>query len=159
MNRTLVTGGCGFVGRHLTDRLLELGHEIWIIDDLSTGLHPDRWLGPRAESRSERNGQLVYRIHGQSVVFILEDLSAVMMAQLGLLRSAVAHELPAFDYLFALASVVGGRTKIDGDPIGGPDCPEFTLRHVECTRFPKDMPWHNPYGVWRLGNVEDENGA
>jgi hypothetical protein len=44
----------------------------------------------------------------------------------------------------------------DGDPIGGPDGPEFILRHVECIRFPKDSPWHNPYGVWRLEKFEDE---
>ena len=52
-----------------------------------------------------------------------------------------------------------GATILNGDPIGGPDGPEFILHHMECTRFPIDMPWHNPYGVWRLGNVEDENEA
>jgi hypothetical protein len=50
-----------------------------------------------------------------------------------------------------------GATILDGDPIGGPDGPEFILHHAECTRFPKDSPWHNPYGVWRLGEVEDED--
>ncbi len=43
-----------------------------------------------------------------------------------------------------------GATILDGDPIGGPDGPELILHHTECARFPKDMPWHNPYGVWRL---------
>jgi UDP-glucose 4-epimerase len=33
----LVTGGCGFIGSHLTDRLLEEGHKVSIIDNLSTG--------------------------------------------------------------------------------------------------------------------------
>jgi len=35
--RTIVSGGCGFIGSHLTDRLIELGHEVTVIDDLSTG--------------------------------------------------------------------------------------------------------------------------
>ncbi len=35
--RALVTGGAGFIGSHLTDRLLERGDEVVIIDDLSTG--------------------------------------------------------------------------------------------------------------------------
>jgi hypothetical protein len=50
-----------------------------------------------------------------------------------------------------------GATILDGDPIGGPDGPEFILHHVECTRFPKDSPWHNPYGIWRFGDVKDED--
>ena len=35
--RTLVTGGAGFIGSHLTERLLERGEEVFVVDDLSTG--------------------------------------------------------------------------------------------------------------------------
>ncbi|GAX60364.1 nucleoside-diphosphate-sugar epimerase [Candidatus Scalindua japonica] len=35
--RALVTGGSGFVGSHLAERLLEYGYQVTIIDDLSTG--------------------------------------------------------------------------------------------------------------------------
>jgi UDP-glucose 4-epimerase len=33
----LVTGGCGFIGSHLADALVEAGHSVRILDDLSTG--------------------------------------------------------------------------------------------------------------------------
>lgn len=37
MSRVLVTGGCGFVGSHLVDALLEQDHEVVVYDNLSTG--------------------------------------------------------------------------------------------------------------------------
>ncbi|MEI8393873.1 MAG: NAD-dependent epimerase/dehydratase family protein [Rhodospirillaceae bacterium] len=37
MARYLVTGGCGFIGSHLVDRLLASGHEVTVLDNLSTG--------------------------------------------------------------------------------------------------------------------------
>jgi UDP-glucose 4-epimerase len=38
MTRVAVTGGAGFIGSNLTLRLLKEGHEVVVIDDLSTGL-------------------------------------------------------------------------------------------------------------------------
>jgi UDP-glucose 4-epimerase len=37
MSRYLVTGGCGFIGSHLTDALLNQGHDVIVLDNLSTG--------------------------------------------------------------------------------------------------------------------------
>lgn len=35
--KILVTGGCGFIGSHIVDRLIEQKHEVFVVDNLSTG--------------------------------------------------------------------------------------------------------------------------
>lgn len=84
-NTKLVTGGCGFVGRHLVKKLLGEGSKVWIIDNLFTGKHPDEWL------LSEEQ---------KSVEFINEDVAIFLKN---------SPELPYFEEIYHLAAVVGGR--------------------------------------------------
>ena len=35
--RAVVTGGAGFIGSHLVDEVLEQGHDVIVLDNLSTG--------------------------------------------------------------------------------------------------------------------------
>jgi UDP-glucose 4-epimerase len=37
MTKVLVTGGCGFIGSHLVELLLNKGYEVNVLDNLSTG--------------------------------------------------------------------------------------------------------------------------
>jgi nucleoside-diphosphate-sugar epimerase len=113
----MVTGGCGFVGRHLIRRLLSLGQDVWVVDDLSTGLHPDAWL-EGVTARDADGCQLRYSIGDRALTFIQEDIAVTLLRQLGRIPHSGACDLPDFDSVYALASVVGGRTTIDGDPIG-----------------------------------------
>ncbi len=50
--RILVTGGAGFIGSHTVDKLIELGHEVRVLDNLDEQVHqgkkPD-YMNPRAE--------------------------------------------------------------------------------------------------------------
>jgi UDP-glucose 4-epimerase len=44
--KILVTGGAGFIGSHIVDALVELGHEVAVVDNLATGF--ERNINPRA---------------------------------------------------------------------------------------------------------------
>ena len=50
--RALVTGGAGFIGSHLVDRLVDQSHEVLVVDDLSTG-HADNLAPARAARRGQ----------------------------------------------------------------------------------------------------------
>ena len=45
--KMLVSGGAGFIGSHLVDKLIEQGHEVLVIDNLSAGKKEN--LNPKAE--------------------------------------------------------------------------------------------------------------
>jgi UDP-glucose 4-epimerase len=53
--RALVTGGAGFIGSALTDRLLAEGYDVDVVDDLSTGS-----LANLADARSRRTGRFSF---------------------------------------------------------------------------------------------------
>ncbi len=47
--RTVVTGGCGFIGSHLVDRLIDQGHEVMVIDNESADAHENFYYNNDAE--------------------------------------------------------------------------------------------------------------
>jgi GDP-L-fucose synthase len=92
----LVTGGCGFVGRHFVKWLLAHDYHVTVVDDLSTGLSPERW--PAYLRVQERNRK--------DVTFHIGDF-----------RDYAKEASADFDLIVHLAAVVGGRMTIEGDPL------------------------------------------
>ncbi len=46
--RILVTGGAGFIGSHLTEKLLALGHSVTVLDNFSTGIFSNLELSKKS---------------------------------------------------------------------------------------------------------------
>ncbi|MCH7688703.1 MAG: GDP-mannose 4,6-dehydratase, partial [Planctomycetes bacterium] len=91
MAHCLVTGGAGFIGSHLTEQLLDQGHEVTVLDDLSTGLQENL---KNVESHPQfhfRNGSITDQM-------ILADV------------------MPGTDVIYHLAAAVGVKLVAD-DPV------------------------------------------
>src|SRR5438034_10256627 len=84
----LITGGAGFIGSHLAELLLDRGHEVFVLDDLSTG--------------SERN------------VAHLRDRRDFHLVVDSVLKTSVVNELVhRCDVVFHLAAAVGVRLIVE----------------------------------------------
>lgn len=91
--RALITGGAGFVGRHLTNQLVEAGWHVMIVDPIIAG------GGGRLPDKQDR------------VIFHREDCREFFRW----------HKLAEFDAVFHLAAVIGGRESIDNNPLAVAD--------------------------------------
>lgn len=117
----LVTGGAGFVGRNLVKQLVNKFpyHTVWVLDDLSTGIHPSKWPEFRVTA-GEKTGVIepfFYEKTGAKINFIECDVMPVFLGELGSTPQLLPFVLPSFNYIYHLASIVGGRAKIEGDPL------------------------------------------
>lgn len=113
--RALVTGGAGFIGSTLVDRLLAEGHAVDVIDDLSTGL-----LANLAEARSDRTHELKVHqvdIRDAGIIDLIARRQPEVVFHLAAqadVRVSVAR--PAFD---AEVNILGSLNVLEGARIGG----------------------------------------
>lgn len=88
MHDYLITGGAGFIGSHLAERLLKDGNRVTIIDDLSTG----RWANIAA-----LEGNPAFR----ATIASADD------------AALISEEVRRHDFIFHLASAVGVQLVVD----------------------------------------------
>lgn len=115
----LVTGGAGFVGRSQIKFLIKKfpNSIIWIIDDLSTGLPLDYWPEIKLNQKKQNLDFQIFEFEKCQLRFIKKDVLSIFLEELGLIPNSMSFVLPKFDRVYHYASIVGGRAKIDGDPL------------------------------------------
>lgn len=108
--KALVTGGAGFIGSTLVDRLLAEGHAVDVVDDLSSGR-----LTNLADARSDRsNGLTIHRIdiRDASVSDLIERRQPEVVFHLAAqidVRVSIAN--PVLD---AAINVIGSLNVLEG---------------------------------------------
>jgi UDP-glucose 4-epimerase len=113
--QALVTGGAGFIGSTLVDRLLAEGHRVDVVDDLSSGS-----LANLAEARADRAHDLKVHqvdIRDAAVVELIGRRQPEVIFHLAAqadVRVSVAR--PAFD---AEVNILGSINVLEGARIGG----------------------------------------
>ncbi|CAN5221832.1 SDR family oxidoreductase [soil metagenome] len=102
--KTLVTGGAGFIGSHLVDSLVEDGHDVVVLDDLSTG-HEDN-IHPKAElivGDVAEEGVVRRAVEGAEVVFHQAAHGSVLRSVLSPLTTDRANIAGTLTVLHAAA--------------------------------------------------------
>ncbi len=88
MTRALITGGAGFIGSHLSERLLASGYQVTVIDNLSTG----------------RLGNIEHLAANPDFSYAVEDIRNIHV---------IDRLVSECDLIFHLAAAVGVRNIID----------------------------------------------
>lgn len=154
MSRVLVTGGAGFLGSHLCERLLDDGHEVIAIDNLITGqtdnldgiFYHDRFTFYEHDVTEfvHTPGGLDWVVHLASLASpVFYDQNPIKTLKVGSLGThntlGLAREKDA-DYLFASTSEVYGDPEVNPqsedyrgnvDPFGPRSCYDESKRYGE----------------------------
>jgi UDP-glucose 4-epimerase len=149
--RVLVTGGAGFIGSNLVDRLLADGHDVDVVDDLSSGA-----LANLADARAQRSQRMTFQrldIRSGAVTDLIIHRKPEVVFHLAAQASVtVSVAKPAFD---AEVNILGSINVIEGALAAGTRKVVFagsggTLYGVpESTPTREGHPQHpvSPYGV------------
>lgn len=143
MNKVIVTGGAGFIGSHLVDRLLSEGHQVLVIDNFSNG-RPQNL----SQHKSNRNLSLIKadvsrieelkeHFQGIDTVFHLAALADIVPSIVNPLAyynsnvtgtvnvAELARLCGAKKLVYAASSSCYGIAKIYPTPESAAICPEY----------------------------------
>jgi UDP-glucose 4-epimerase len=158
--RTMVTGGAGFIGSNLVDRLLAEGHAVDVVDDLSSGS-----LANLASARADQAHELSFHQldvrSGELVEMIARRRPEVIFHLAAQADVRVSVKRPVFDAdvnILGTLRVLEGARALDsarvvfaasgGTLYGEPDVADLPVRESH-----EHMPL-SPYGVSKKAAVD-----
>ncbi len=150
--RILVTGGAGFIGSNVADRFVELGHDVAVLDDLSTGRRDNIPVAARFYESSLDDREAVERVLAEfrpevvdhhaaqidvrhSVTDPIADATTNILGGIGLLEAAVRHGTRKFIYASTGGALYGEGRQLPAteDHPAHPEAPygisKYALEH------------------------------
>jgi UDP-glucose 4-epimerase len=143
MTCSLVTGGAGFIGSHVADELVGMGHEVHVVDDLSGGFRDNVPAGAAFHEGSVSDADFVARLFARSRFDYVFHLAAYA-------AEGLSHFIRRFNYV---NNVVGSVNLIDAAVNGGVRCFVFTSSIAVYGEAPLPMTEEttprpvDPYGI------------
>jgi UDP-glucose 4-epimerase len=138
MPTSLVTGGAGFMGSHVAERLLALGHEVVILDDLSGGFRENIPDGTSFVEGSVLDHGLIdslfsrysfdyvyhlaaYAAEGLSHFIKRFNYENNLIGSVNLINAAVNHAVKCFVFTSSIAVYGAGQTPMTEDMVSMPE--------------------------------------
>ncbi len=151
--RALVTGGAGFIGSHLVDRLLGEGHDVLVVDDLSTGRPTNVASAVRLERSDVASGDLDGLFHDwrPGVVFHLAAQASVPASASDPLRDLAVNVIGT--HRVAAAARAAGAARIVFVSSGGAVYGE-TIRPATERTLPAPRSYYGVHKLAAEGHVE-----
>jgi len=135
---SLVTGGAGFMGSHVTDHLLRLGHDVVVLDDLSGGFEENVPKGATFIRGSITDHDLVNRMferHSFRYVYHLAAYAAEglshfikrfnynnnLIGSVNLINASVNHGVKCFVFTSSIAVYGAGQSPMSESMIPVPE--------------------------------------
>ncbi len=121
----LVTGGAGFIGSHITDKLIDLGYSVTVSDNLSTG--EKTYINPKArfvkgDVANKKDVENVFQDHFDAVFHIAgcassiqsfmdaqKDIQSNFIGTVNITLQCIAQKVPRL--LYASSMTVYGKTE------------------------------------------------
>ena len=156
--RVLVTGGAGFIGSTLVDRLLAEGCDVDVVDDLSTGT-----LGNLAAARGQREKRLTFQrldVRSGAVTELIRHRKPEVVYHLAAQASVIVSvEQPALD---AEVNILGSLNVIQGAAAAGARKVVFAASGGTLYGVPESIPTReghpqnplSPYGVSKKSVID-----
>ncbi len=147
MAKILVTGGAGFIGSHVGDLLIEAGHQVVVVDDLSTGFRRNVNLkaafveldvrSPELEEvfKRERPG-FVCHLAAQidvrrSLKEPLFDAATNILGSINLLECCVKHQVGKIIYASTGGAIYGNPEVLPASE----SCPPAPVCHYGVSKY------------------------